>query len=686
MQLSGHPGRHQDPHDQPAAFSDSTRALRSQARLGPWNRDFLTNCRGPQLGEGRSHSAKHLALFQGTFCFICSRNFSSLILAVCAALLALGTGCSEPADTGVPGGFESPTGSSGPFSPGTAGPGGAATGTAGPGASAPGGVGAPATDPSSAGPGAITPGTEPGGQVADPNAILDEVPPSTLVPTPRMARLSRKQWSNTVRDLLQLADISDIDAEVPADALLNFDSEIDALYVTEQLRLQLATAAERLADRVTGDPAALSRLIPSDAPTELASRARAFVTSFGMRAFRRPLTEEEVTTHLGLFDQGPTLYPDLDALSAGVSLVIQAMLQSPHFLYRTELTTAEPGASQVALGDYEVASKLAFALTNTMPDEELFAAAAAGKLRERADVVAQAQRLLAGPSGSAGIANFNFQVYRLGTYDGIVRDPAVFPTFTEQTPAAMRQEVQLFFDWIFQQGMSVRDVYTSAVGFVNSDLAPVYGLDGDFSRDVFTQVNLDPNQRAGFLTQAGFLSSYISDTEPDIIHRGVFIATRLLCITLPPPDPKAGALIDIQPGMTNRARVEATTGKGTCGEGCHSALLNPLGYAFENYDAVGKYRVTDQGLPVVASDSYTLDGAVRNFENGVELSHLLSESKQLHKCYTQNLMSYLHGRATKSEDGAMIDYYARLSRAGMISVRDLALNIVTSDTFLTRLP
>lgn len=199
-------------------------------------------------------------------------------------------------------------------------------------------------------------------------------------------------------------------------------------------------------------------------------------------------------------------------------------------------------------------------------------------------------------------------------------------------------------------------------------------------------MELDPDIRSGFLTQAGFLSSYISDEQPDIIHRGVFIATRLLCITFPPPAPDAGPLVDIEPDMTNRERVEATTGKGTCGEGCHSGLLNPLGYAFENYDAIGKYRTTDRGLPVDAADVYRLDGEAKAFSNGVELSHLLAESKQLHSCYASNMMTYLHGRLLESEEDSTVDYYARLSLADMITVQDLALDIVTRDAFLKRLP
>ena len=116
-------------------------------------------------------------------------------------------------------------------------------------------------------------------------------------------------------------------------------------------------------------------------------------------------------------------------------------------------------------------------------------------------------------------------------------------------------------------------------------------------------------------------------------------------------------------------------------------MFNPLGYAFENYDAIGKYRTADQGKPVNAADSYTLDGQLKSFNNGVELSHLLADAKETHACYVQNMMSYLHGRElTTDEQTVVVDYYARLSRAGMVSLHDLELAMVTSDAFLTRLP
>ena len=528
------------------------------------------------------------------------------------------------------------------------------------------------------------------GMGGDPYAIPSSPPSAVLVPSARVARLSRTQWSNAVRDLLKLTDISEIDSGVSGDALIGFDDEADALFVTEQLRAQLFDAAEKLADKVTGDATALARLVPANAPTDTAGKGKAFITSFGQRAFRRPLSTAEVTTYVGLFSQASTLYPGVDAFKAGTSLVIQAMLQSPYFLYRTELGTATAGATRVPLDDWEVGAKLALAITNTIPDDALLAAAAAGQLHDAAGVSTQAKRLLDGTTGTTGLKNFNFQVYRLGAYDGITRDAAAFPDFKTNAPLAMKQEVLQFLDDLFKQGRGIKDFYTTPVGFVNAQLAPLYGVAGTFSSDptMLTKVDLDPSQRSGLLTQAGFLASYLGvGNEPDIIHRGVFIATRLLCKTLPPPDPRAaGTMISNTPGLTNRERVEMTTGKGTCGESCHGMLFNPLGYAFENYDAIGKYRTTDQGKPVIAADSYVFDGQRKSFSNGVELSRVLADSKEAHACYVQNMMSYLHGRDLTADEQTMVDYYARVSRAGMVSLRDLELALVTSDAFLNRLP
>jgi len=610
-------------------------------------------------------------------------------------MLCLGVGCSGEIGSTYTSTGGTGTGSTGSGSGGSSSSGSGGSRTGGSGGSSPAGSGG--SSGSATGGGSQSGGSQgsgggqgSGGSGDDPYAIPSSPPASVLVATSRVARLSRQQWSNAVRDLLKLTDISDVDSMVSGDALIGFDDEVDALYVTEQLRSELFDASEALAGKVTGDATALARLMPANAPTDATAKAKAFITAFGQRAFRRPLTDAEVTTHLTLFNQASTLYPGVDTFKGGVSLVIQAMLQSPYFLYRTELGTAKTGSTTIPLTDWEVGAKLALAITNSIPDDTLLSAAAAGQLHDKTSITTQAKRLLDGATGTGGLNDLNLQVYRLGAYDGITRDTTVFPDFKANSPAAMKQEVLQMLDWVFAQGRGVKDFYTTPVGFVDSLLAPIYGVSGNYSSDpvMLTKVDLDPARRSGLLTTAGFLSAYLGvGNEPDIIHRGVFIAERILCKTLPPPDPKAaGTMIPVTPGLTNRERVEMTTGKGTCGQACHGTLFNPLGYAFENYDAIGEYRTMDQGQTVDASDSYTLDGQLQSFQNGVELSQLLANTKETHACYLQNMMSYLHGRPLTDDEQPTVDYYARLSRAGMISLHDLELAIVTSDAFLNRLP
>jgi hypothetical protein len=506
-----------------------------------------------------------------------------------------------------------------------------------------------------------------------------------VVATPRLARLSRLQWENSVRDLLQLGDISDITGPVTGDALVGFDTEAEALRVGEQLRADLEKASRALAERVAADAAVLGRLVPADAPADVAGKGRAFITTFGMRAFRRPLTEAEVTTYVTLFGKGPELYPGEDAFTAGAKVLLVAILQSPHFLYRTELTSAS-GAGPTPLSDYEVAAKLALSLTNTLPDAALLAAAAAGQLRTPEQVGEHAARLLSSDPGGNGRDHFHFQAYRLGTYDGISRSATAFPEFTPETPAAMRTEVLKFLRYVFDQGKGVAGVFTTPVGFVNAQLAPLYGLPAAGYTNEHQQVELDATQRAGLLTLPGFLSSFAVVDDPDTIRRGVFINQRILCRELPPPDPNATILAPLSDGMTNRERVEATTGPGTCGQGCHSTVINPPGFAFEGFDAVGKYRTMDRGKPINASSAYQFSDGLKSFTGPVEFGRLLAESSEVHACYIENWMSYVFGHPLTKAEEPLLEYFTHASLNGELSMKDLLVKLTTADGFLKRLP
>jgi hypothetical protein len=508
------------------------------------------------------------------------------------------------------------------------------------------------------------------------------VRPASVIPqAPHLSRLSRKQRDNSMKDLLGVDAIDDVLDRISADAVVGFDNEVEALFMTPQLREDLEGAARALAARVVSDRSALERLAPLDADAVV--RARNFITRFGYRAYRRPLAESEIAQYQALFDQARTLYPNDPAFEAGVNLVLQAMLQSPHFLYRIEFgSNATDG--KVPLTSHEVAAKLAFALTNRMPDPELFTAADAGRLTDSGEVLSQASRLLRTPSGASARDHLHFQILRLGAYDTIVRDSTVFPNFRSTAPDSMRLEMLAFTRHVFDQGQGLREMFTSPLGFVNEDLAPLYGLGAAFGPEL-TQVTLGP-ERAGLLTRAGFLASFAIINDPDTIRRGVFINERILCVDLPPPDPNATNLVPLDEQMTNRERVEATTGPGTCGAGCHATVINPPGFAFEHFDAVGSRRDTDRGKPINARSSYQFTEGLLEFDGAAEFAALLADSAQAHHCYAENWMRYLHGREPSAEEQPFVRYLADSSKSGALSIESLVLTLVGDEGFLKRLP
>jgi len=502
---------------------------------------------------------------------------------------------------------------------------------------------------------------------------------------PRVARLTHFQWANSVQDLLRLENPPTQVADFTPDAIIGFDTNRSQLRMSGTLREDYERAAEALATQVVNDPAALARIMPADAPTEPDARARAFIESFGLRAYRRPLTEAEVDQHLSLFEQAPELAPDLEPFSAGVMLSIRLFLQSPYFLYRTELSQGDVNG-RIPLSGYEVASKLALSLTGSIPDDELLQAAATGSLdpgNNPATVDAEAQRLLATPRAKAMALHLHTQALALSRYSLIQKNSEKYPEFTATTPTSIRSAADLFLGALYDSGQGLRALLTSTEAFVDANLAPIYGLSGDFGAEL-QRVDLAGLPRSGILTQPGFLALFAGENEPDPIHRGVFINQQLLCFDIPPPGVEIPPLPEPLPNQTNRQRIDAITGPGTCGQGCHATYINPLGYAFENYDPIGRYRTTDNGIAIDASGTYELDGAEVAFANAQELAELLANSEAAHRCYASHWLSYLDGRLTDAGDDAILDEVASVSKNENLSFQDVIRRLVQSEAFLTR--
>ena len=569
-------------------------------------------------------------------------------------------------------------GGGGPSGPST--PGGGSTG----GGSGPGG-------------GSVLPPPPPtGGQIPD-DAPTTGTVASQPVPTTRFSRLSHKQWEATVRDLLRLAPAQVAPRELSASFvseprhLSKFDTDGAVREVTGQIWSGYQAAAERLAKLVARDPKLLAGILPQGLPSELAARAKAFVSGFGLRAHRRPLTDAEVTLYTGLFNQGARVFASGDAFADGVELTLQAFLQSPSFLYRTELASGSGG--RVALTDFEVASRLSYGLLGSMPDDRLLADAQAGQLRTVAAVRAHAIRLLETPAAADVVRDFHGQVLKTSEYDGVKRDEKLFPAFVGVTGADLARENLTLVEEVFSRGLGVTELLTAPYSFVNSKLAGIYGVKlpapAAGAADPFVRVDLNPAERAGVLTQIGFLAAHATDQQPRSIVRGVLVNDEFLCVGLPAP-PNMPPELKPSTGKTNRQVVAELTETGECAA-CHSRLINPLGFAFEEFDSIGRHRTQDNGFPVDASGSYTFTEGQKSFKGAAELIKHIADSRQAHECYTRHLLEYIHGRELAKDgdaaewDKALVKELGHRSRRA-VSVRALIADLIATDAFLYRLP
>ncbi|MFB1484220.1 DUF1592 domain-containing protein [Corallococcus sp. RDP092CA] len=504
----------------------------------------------------------------------------------------------------------------------------------------------------------------------------------------RVARLTHAQWLSSVKDLLKLDAPPTALAQTfradPAQSGFLFGNDARALAVDEALWSAYQRAAADLAEQVATDATKLGRLLPAGDTTDEA-RARAFVESFGLRALRRPLTADEVETYLALYRQGPRGYPSMAAFQGGLRMVLEGFLQSPLFLYRVERST-QAADGKVPLDGFEVASRLSYALWNSMPDDALFAAAREGLLSKREGVAAEARRMMADPRARDVVDAYHQVIFDVPRYGRILPNPTRFPNVTAKLAESAAKENALFVqDVVFGRKGRFTDLLTSRDTFVNDELARIYGLTGTFTAD-FVPATLDGTQRRGILTQVGFLASHATSLEPDPIHRGVYLSERILCQKIGAPPANIPAL-PAPNGRTNREVVTShTEAPGTVCATCHATLINPLGFPFENFDAVGAYRTTDNGHPVDASSSPGIGGQKVSVKDALDLADALANAQGVHACYARHWVEFLSGRPAAEEDEALVQRLGRLSQSGQLSIVDLVVEVVTGVGFVSRHP
>lgn len=530
--------------------------------------------------------------------------------------------------------------------------------------------------------GGIVPPTEQSGGVV--TLPPPDCQPGTPPVTTRLTRLTHKQYDNTIAALTGL-DLRPSEDFLADQRQAGFDRGID-LQVGDVLARAYRDAAESVAEAVLDSQTAYSRVLGC-APAQGDSCARSFIESFGKRAFRRPLTSLEQASYLALFQQGPELVDSGDDFQRGVRVVMEAMLQSPKFLYRTELSDT-PANGAIALNSYEIASRISYLLVNAPPDPSLMQAADADQLRDPNMVAMHAQRVLnSGEGAHETVRDFHHQWLELDIFpQKLTKDPARYPSVTPALAGVLAQEVEQFVDAIsFTNKRGFLSLMTAPFTFVNRTTAAIYGVTGSFDDDTLQRVDLDPSQRAGLLTQLGFLASHAFSTVSSPIHRGVFVQRRLLCNQIPPPPAMVPALptVDGAAIRTTRQQVDQHTSPTAC-SGCHHALINPVGFGLEHYDAVGAYRTQENNVPIDASGM--LAGTMSNamFSDGVGLAHAIAEAPEARACYAKNWFRYTLGRAETTADACTISQLADKLQNDEYTALDLLTDITRSNSFMYR--
>ncbi|MFT5435205.1 MAG: hypothetical protein ACI9OJ_005922 [Myxococcota bacterium] len=493
--------------------------------------------------------------------------------------------------------------------------------------------------------------------------------------------LTRDEYQNTIRDLVGV-DEAPVDLLPPENHALGFENNAEAHIASPLLAQRLLAVAESVSEEVVGSnlmgvaPCAPAlRGLPASTPLPSAvhdCRDR-FVNDFGLRAFRRPLRAEERSVFNDVFAAG---FAESGILG-GVSFTIQAALISPQLLYRiAELAPGESPGDPVRLSGYELASRLSYFIWSSTPDDALLAAADSGELDTDAGVEAQARRLLADPRARDTVDSFHRQWLLLDTFDSASKDvPAGV-----HVPTLMQSYKQSVLDFaassLLDEGGSIHRLMTSDALYTDDVIAQVFE-----GHDI-------AEHRAGLLTQPGLMALLSHPEQTSPIRRGIFVREQLMCEPLRPPP--ADVVIDPpdpDPNATTRERFFEHTADVSCA-GCH-VLIDPLGFGFEGYDELGRYRTHENGLAVDTSGDvrfpavdYSLSGP---FDGAIELGERLADSPQLTDCIAQHWYQFAMGRgAAAVEDQCNLARLQEDFRASGGDVRELLVRIAGSDAFVFR--
>ncbi|HEY7305436.1 MAG TPA: DUF1592 domain-containing protein [Bryobacteraceae bacterium] len=504
-----------------------------------------------------------------------------------------------------------------------------------------------------------------------------EQQPSSAAPVVVLRRLTHSQYNSTIRDLF--GDQSEPANQFPSEDYVNgFKNQYSAQNLSSLLAEAYSRAAEKLADKAFrgGDVHGLLKCKPSTACRD------EFIRDFGLRAFRRPLNAAEIARYSGLFSQE---HEFLD----GARLVVEAMLDSPNFLFWLD-DTSDP-----KLKPYAMASRLSYALWDTMPDPALMEAASRGDLATASELEKMARRMLKDPRAHQALDEYVSQWLRFDRVLTSSRDRRRYPKFTRETAIAMTEEAKTFVGDLVWNGRNFMDAFTAQYSFMNAELAGIYGVPAPAQE--FERVTFSPgSERAGLLGQTLFLSLSSKPDDTSITGRGLFVREQFLCQHVAPPP--AGVNTNLLPStevhpQTNRERMSDHVGNKFCA-GCHN-LMDPIGAGFEKFDAVGARR--DQYelrfYPAVHSDrrqppkkvflNLDTNGWVAglpdaHFSSPRELGTILAKTPQCQECMVKQYFRYVSGRMETPADYPVIKRVTVDFRNSQFQFQELIVSLVRS--------
>lgn len=512
--------------------------------------------------------------------------------------------------------------------------------------------------------GAAGGGAGAGGVGAAQSACADDV--STRIPAAPLRPLDNFEYSNTLRDLLGLTvPLSSFPAAVIDQTGTELGDQLPRFY--HQIAHDFALSATKDAAAVAATTGCDASSLGEDAC------ARAFISSFVSRLFRRPLTTDDATDFSDVFAAGRQVGGDY---GSGVRAVIEVALQSPELLYLVETGEAADPA-RPALGRptaYEMASRLSYLLWGSAPDDQLLQAAAVDRLKTATQIEFQARRLLLDRRAHDVTSYFYTRLFGaayLGDRQGL--DASLAASASEET-------VRFVDRVIWNEGGDLKSLLTAPFTFVDERLAGLYGIPGITGTD-FRRVDLPPGQRKGILTQASLLASFASD-DTDPTNRGRLIEEQLLCndVSLPPVEDHAVAKQSArQPGETRRQWVERLTASPTC-TSCHTAL-DGLGFGFEHYDSRGTYRDVEGALPIDARGRLMSVDTAGDFVDAMGLIDLLAQSQDVQRCHARKWMQAAYGAPADACSREQLE--TAFTRTGG-NIRELLVSLTQTDAFLYR--